>query len=48
MLLISYINGLPYDDVFCNIAICADDTTVYSECDQVTNSWQQPGLAFEL
>ena len=28
-----YINDLP-DDVFCNIAIYADDTTVSSECDQ--------------
>ena len=25
-----YINGFP-DDVICNIAICADDTTLYSK-----------------
>ena len=29
------INGLP-DDVICNIAIYADDTTLYSKCDQAT------------
>ena len=28
-----YINDLP-DDVICNIAIYADDTTLYSKCDQ--------------
>ena len=28
-----YINDLP-DDVVCNIAIYADDTTLYSKCDQ--------------
>ena len=28
-----YINNLP-DDVICNIAIYADDTTLYSKCDQ--------------
>ena len=28
-----YINDLP-DDVICNIAIYADDTTLYSNCDQ--------------
>ena len=28
-----YINKLP-DDVICNIAIYADDTTLYSKCDQ--------------
>ena len=27
-----YINDLP-DDVICNIAVYADDTTVYSKCD---------------
>ena len=28
-----YINDLP-DDVICDIAIYADDTTLYSKCDQ--------------
>ena len=27
-----YINDLP-DDVICDIAVCADDTTLYSKCD---------------
>ena len=32
-LFLLYINDLP-DDVICNIAIYADDTTLYSKCDQ--------------
>ena len=32
-LFLLYINDLP-DDVICNIAICADDTTLYSKYDQ--------------
>ena len=32
-LVLLYINNLP-DDVICNIAIYADDTTLYSQCDQ--------------
>ena len=39
-LLLSYTNDLP-DDVICDIAIYADDTTLYSECDQVSDLWQQ-------
>ena len=35
-LFVLYINDLP-DDVICNIAICADDATVYSKCDQASN-----------
>ena len=31
-LFLLYINDLP-DDVFCNIAIYADDTTLYFKCD---------------
>ena len=31
-LFLPYINDLP-DDVMCNIAIYADDTTLYSKCD---------------
>ena len=42
-----YINDLP-DDVICNIAIYADDTTLYSKCDQISDLWQQLELASEL
>ena len=42
-----YIYGLP-DDVICNIAICADDTTLYSMCDQASYLWKQLELASEL
>ena len=41
------INDLP-DDVICNIAINADDTTLYSKCDQASDLWQQLELASEL
>ena len=41
------INDLP-DDIICLIAICADDTTLYSKCDQVSDLWQQLELASEL
>ena len=41
-----HINDLP-DDVICNI-ICADDTTLYSKCDQAFDLWQQLELASEL
>ena len=40
-----YINDLP-DDVICNIA--ADDTTLYSKCDQASDLRQQPELISEL
>ena len=33
-----YISDLP-DDVVCNIAINADDTTLYSKCDQTYDQW---------
>ena len=46
-LFLLYINDLP-DDVFCNIAIYADDTTLYSKCDQASDLWQQLELASEL
>ena len=36
------------DDVICNIAIYADDTALYSKCDQASNLWQQLELASEL
>ena len=42
-----YINDLP-DNVVCNIAICADNTTLYSKCDQASDLWQQVELASEL
>ena len=35
-LFLLYINNLP-DDVICNIAIYADDTTLYSQCDQASD-----------
>ena len=34
-----YINELP-DDVICNIAIYADDTTLYFKCDKASDLWQ--------
>ena len=46
-LFLLYINDLP-DDVICNIAIYADDTTLYSKCDQVSDLWQQLELTSEL
>ena len=41
------INDLP-DDAICNIAIYADDTTLYSNCDQASDLWQQLELASGL
>ena len=46
-LFLLYINDLP-DDVICDIAIYADDTTVYSKCDQASDLWQQLVLVSEL
>ena len=46
-LVLLYINGLP-DDVICDIAIYADDTTLYSKCDRASDLWQQLELASEL
>ena len=37
---ILYINDLP-DDVVCNIAIYADDATLYSKRDQASDMWEQ-------
>ena len=38
-----------YDDnVTCNIAIYADNSTPYSKCDQASDLWQQLELASEL
>ena len=46
-LFLLYINDLP-DDVICNIAVFADDTTLYSKCDQASDLLQQLELASEL
>ena len=45
-LFLLYINDLP--DVIYNIAIYADDTALYSNCDQIPDLWQQLELASEL
>ena len=41
------INDLP-DNVICNIALYADDTTLYPKRDQASDLWQQLELASEL
>ena len=46
-LFLLYINDLP-DDVICNIAVYADDTTLCSKCNQTSDLWQQLELASEL
>ena len=46
-LFLLYINDLP-DNVVCNIAIYADDTTLYSKCVQASDLRQQLELASEL
>ena len=48
-LFLLYIDDLP-DDVICNIADNdnADNTTLYSKCDQASDLWQQVELASEL
>ena len=43
-LFLLYISDIP-DDVICNIAIYADDTSLYSNCYQATDLWQQLELA---
>ena len=35
-LFLLYMNDLP-DDVICDVAIYADDTTLYSKCDQASD-----------
>ena len=42
-----YIND-PLDDVICDIATYADDTTLYSRSDQASDTWQQLVLVSEL
>ena len=39
ILFLLHINDVP-DDVICNTAIYADDTTLYSNCDQASHLWQ--------
>ena len=46
-LFLLYINDLP-EDVICDIAIYADDNTLYSKCDQASDLWQQLEMASEL
>ena len=46
-LFLLYINDLP-DDVICDIAIYADDATLYSKCDRASDLWQQLESASEL
>ena len=46
-LFLLYINDLP-ENVICDIAIYADNTTLYSKCDQASDLWQQLELSSEL
>ena len=46
-LFLLYINDFP-DDVICDIAIYANDTILYSKCDQASDLWQQLDVTFEL
>ena len=46
-LFLLYINDHP-DNVISNIGIYADDTSLYSNCDQASDWWQQLELASEL
>ena len=46
-LFLLYINDLP-DNVICDIAIYADDTTLYSKCDLASILWQQLELTSKL
>ena len=47
LLFLLYINELP-EYIICNIVIYANDTTLYSKCDQASDMWQQLELASEL
>ena len=46
-LFLLYINDLP-DDVICDIAIYADDATLYFKCDQAPDLWQKLELVSGL
>ena len=44
-----YVGKVIYaDDIYADNAMYADDTTLYSKCDQVSDLWQQLELASEL
>ena len=43
-----FLNLLFSDDVICDIAIFADDTTLYCKCDRAFDLWQQLELASEV
>ena len=47
LLFLLYINELP-EYIISNIVIYANDTTLYSKCDQASDMWQQLELASEL
>ena len=46
-LFLLYIDDLP-DYVICDIAICADDTTLCSKCDQASDLCSKCGQASDL
>ena len=46
-LFLQYSNDLQ-DDIICNIATYADDTTLYSKYDHASDLWQQLELVSEL
>ena len=46
-LFLFYINDL-LDDVICNIAMYADETNLYCNCNQASDLWQQLEWASEL
>ena len=46
-LFLLYIIDFP-GNIICDVAISADDTTLYSKCDWAYDLWQQPELASEL
>ena len=45
--LLLYINDFP-DNVICDITVNADNTTLYSKCDLISDLWQQLKLASKL
>ena len=46
-LFLLYVNDFP-DNVFCNIAVYPDDSTLYSKYEQASDMWQQLELTSEL
>ena len=47
-LFLLYINDLPDDVIICDFPIYADDTTLYSKCDQASDLLQQLKFTSEL